>query len=265
MRGLLSVCFGTSHADTRERTIDAIEASLQREFPDRAFYSAWTSSRIVAKTRERGELHDTLDEAFSRLDADGVNDLVVSTMCLMPGKEMAMIARGVEVWANSHGHSAYLADPLLATEGDRRAVARIVRDEFSFVGDDDALLLMGHGCADVDSDVFSNLQSELHAQGRRRFFVATVEGAPSFEDALPLIDACGAQRVYVAPLMIVAGDHAKNDMAGAGEDSWASRLRASGKQVEVVMKGLGEYEGIHQLVCDHVREALMIREVALRG
>jgi len=265
MRGLLSVCFGTSHADTRERTIDAIEASLRTEFPDRAFYSAWASARIVAKTRERGEFHDTLDEALARLDADDVDDLIVSTMCLMPGKEMATITRAVETWAGKRGRSAYLADPLLATEDDRRAVARVVCDEFSFVGDDDALLLMGHGCAEVRSDVYSNLQNELHALGRPRFFVATVEGNPTFDDALPFIDACGAQRVYVAPLMIAAGDHAKNDMAGAGEDSWASRLAASGKQVEVVMKGLGEYKGIRELVCDHVREALVIREVALRG
>ena len=265
MRGLLSVSFGTSHADTRERTIDAIEEKLRAEFPDRAFYSAWTSGIIVAKVRKRGELHDTLDEAFARLDADGVDDLIVSTMCLMNGEEMGKINKAVEEWVARGRRSAYTADPLMASGADKRAIARVICDEFSHLSDEDALLLMGHGSEWGDNNVYNALQAELHALGRPRFFVATVEGVPTFEDVLPLVQASGAQRVHLAPLMIVAGDHAKNDLAGEGGDSWASRLAARGFQVETVLRGLGEYAGIQQLVCDHVNDALVVSEVALRG
>lgn len=265
MKGLLSVSFGTSHAGTRERTLDAVEAKLRESFPDWAFYSAWTSSRIVGKTRERGEWHDTLDEALDRLSADGVDDLAVSTTCLLQGGEMAKTTNAVRKWAAAQGRSAHLATPLLGSKEDRRAMARIVCDEFSFVGQSDALLFMGHGSSKADNSVYDDVQHELRALGRERFFVATVEGLPLFQDVLPCIKACGAQRVYLAPFMMVAGDHALNDLAGEAEDSWASRLKAEGLRVEVVLKGLGEYAGVQELVCSHVREALAIREVSLRG
>jgi len=265
MRGLLSVSFGTSHADTRARTIDAIDDALREAFPERAFYSAWTSPRIVAKTRERGEWHDTLDEAFARISDDGVDDLMVSTMCLMQGGEMAKIARAVEAWTAQGGRSARLAEPLLSSAADRKAVAHVICDEFAGLGERDALLLMGHGSSEGGNSVYGEIQNEFHALGRERFFVATVEGVPTFNDVLPLVKASAPQRVYLTPLMIVAGDHAKNDLAGAGDDSWASRLQAQGLAVEPVLRGLGEYAGIRELVCAHVHEALTIREVALRG
>ena len=265
MKGLLSVSFGTSHADTRERTIDEVEKALRDAFPDRAFYSAWTSPRIIAKTRERGEWHDSLDEAFARLTDDGVTDLMVSTMCLMQGGEMAKTRQAVEAWAGQDGCNAHLAAPLLASTYDQRVMARIISDEFSFVGEADALLLMGHGSGEGDNDVYSAVQRELHMLGRPRFFVATVEGVPTFDNALLQLELYRPQRVYLAPLMMVAGDHAKNDLAGEGDDSWARQLEARGYQVETVLKGLGEYAGVQELVCEHVRDALTIREVALRG
>ena len=115
------------------------------------------------------------------------------------------------------------------------------------------------------NDVYAHVQEELHALGREKFFVATVEGTPTFEDIWPLIQATGATRIHLAPLMIVAGDHAKNDLAGDDESSWASRIRAQGLSVNPILKGLGEYAGIHQLICNHVQDALDVREVALRG
>lgn len=265
MEGLLSVSFGTSHADTRARTIDLIDEVLREKFPDRAFYSAWTSSIIVKKVRERGEHHDTLDEAIERLTADGVDDLLVSTTCLMDGMEMSKVTRAVRDWAAQEGRFASLATPLLKASRDRAEVASVIAEEFSFLGDEDALLLMGHGSADADNGVYSSLQRKLFDLGRPRFFIATVEGIPTFEDVLPQIEACGARRVYLAPLMFVAGDHAKNDLAGEDEDSWASLLAARGFDVQPVLKGLGEYAGIRQLVCAHVEDAQTLGEVAQRG
>ena len=267
MKGLLSVSFGTSHADTRAKTIDAIDEDLRRAFPDMPFYTAWTSGRIVAKVAaERGELHDTLEEALARLAADGVDDVVVSTSCLMDGAEMKKVERTVAAWADDGARAAIMARSLLSSAEDRRRVAEAIAGEFADVPEGEALLLMGHGSPQdrEANDVYSDIQRQLHALGRRTFHVATVEGAPSFDDVWPAVREAAPRCVHLAPLMIVAGDHARNDLAGQG-DSWAARIRAEGFAVNVVLKGLGEYSAIRQLVCDHVNEALVLREVSLRG
>ena len=255
MKGLLSVSFGTSYADTRAKTIDAIDAKLAAAFPDRAFYSAWTSPRIMAKVlAERGEHHDSLDEAFARMSADGVDDLVVATMCLMRGGEMRKIEEAAGAWAAAGDRTLRVARPLMSTPADHEAAAQAIADEFVEVGDDEAVLLMGHGSPHGPNDLYLSVQEALRELGKRNFFVATVEGEPAFDDVLPLIETSGAARVHLAPFMIVAGDHARNDMAG-GDDSWAARLAACGVEPVVVMKGLGEYAAIQQLAVDHALAA----------
>ena len=266
MKGLLSVSFGTSHEETREKTIDIVEEKLRAEFPDMAFYSAWTSKRIIEKVKaERGEHHDTLDEALEQLTADGVDDLAVATTCLMRGLETRKVDKAVNAWESDGGRSACIASPLLSTSEDRKAVARVICEQFASVPDEEALLLMGHGSAHGANKAYGELLSVLRTFGHKNYYVATVEGQPTFDEVLPVIESSGVARVHLAPLMFVAGDHAKNDLAGEGPDSWKSRIEACGMQAEVVMRGLGEYEGIHRLVCDHVKDALLIREVALRG
>lgn len=267
MKALLSVAFGTSFAATREKTIDAVEAKLAAAFSERIFYSAWTSGRIVAKLRaERGEHHDTLPEVFARLSADGVDDLVVASMCLMHGNEMRKIRDAACEWVGAEpGRVARVAAPLLDSAADRAVLARAVCEEFSQVPETDALLLMGHGSQDAPREragrpfdanaVYAEVQQVLHELGKRRFFVATVEGAPVLEDAFGWLEECGAARVHLAPFMMVAGDHATNDLAGKDADSWKSRLEARGFQTEVVLRGLGEYAGVQQLVCEHARDA----------
>ena len=261
MKGLLSVSFGTSYVETREKTIDVVDGLLAAAFPDRAFYSAWTSGVIIARLRsERGEHHDTLDEAFTRMEADGVDDLLVGTMCLMNGHEMRKITRAVKAWlAGGEGRVARLAEPLMTSEGDRAAIAQAICQEFAEVSEEDALLLMGHGSQNGPNEVYSQIQDLLAASGRPRFFVATVEGEPVFEDGLALIRESGATCVHLAPLMIVAGDHATNDLAGDEDDSWKSMLEAEGFETAVTLRGLGEYAAVQQLAVDHARAAREVR------
>lgn len=265
-KGMLLVSFGTSHEETHVKTIDAIQDKVHAVYPNYMPYSAWTSGIIIEKVKaERGEHHDTLDEALARMIADGVEDCVVVSLHLMRGVETEKIERTVTAWSHEHGVPTWLTDPLMSSTDDRKAVAQVICDEFAFVGKDEVLLLMGHGSVHASNETYGLLQDEFSAKGRDRFFVATVEGEPTFDDALQLIEESRARCVYLAPLMVVAGDHAKNDMAGDGEDSWASQLKARGLQVKTVLRGLGEYAGIQQLACDHVREALMLREVSMRG
>ena len=251
-KGVLCVSFGTSHEATRLKTIDAIEQQLAASFPERRFYSAWSSSVIRKRVFEaRGECHDGVDGALAKVQADGVDDLVVATTFLMPGREMKRVEAAVGEWAVDAKCSVAFADPLLSSEDDLRLLAEAVCDEFSYVADDEALLLMGHGSPHGANEVYSQIQDCLRACGRSQFFVATVEGVPTFDEVLPSVLASGARCVYLAPLMIVAGDHANNDLAGPGEDSWQSILQARGMQTRAVLKGLGEYAGVQKLVCEH--------------
>ena len=255
MKGLLSVSFGTSYAQTREKTIDVIDRLLEGAFEDRAFFSAWTSGRIVAKVREeRGELHDTLDEAFARLSDQGVDDLLIATMCLMEGHEMKKVASMAAAWAQeAQGRTVHVAAPLLDSQADRAVMAEAICEEFANVQAGEALLLMGHGSPNGPNEVYAQMQEELRKTGSNRFFMATVEGTPTFEDALEQLHACGVSRVWLAPFMMVAGDHATNDLAGEGDDAWKSRLGKEGFEVSVVLKGLGQYQRIQQLVVVHAR------------
>jgi len=266
MQALLSVSFGTSHADTRAKTIDAIDAELAAAFPERAFYAAWTSPRIVAKVRrERDEHHDLLDEAFARLSADGVDDLVVGTMCLLQGGEMRKIQDAARAWVaegaqEGRARTARVAAPLLSNTDDRQAVARALADAFAHIASNEAVVLMGHGTPYGSNAVYDEIQSALDALAPGRFFVATVEGTPTLDDVIEPLRASGAARVYLSPLMIVAGDHAKNDLAGDDPDSWASRLRALGFEPEPVLKGLGEYAGVRELACAHALAAQPVED-----
>lgn len=256
MQALLSVSFGTSHADTRAKTIDAIEAELAAAFSDRAFYTAWTSPRIIAKVAdERGEHHDSLEEAFARMAEDGVDDVIVATMCLMRGHEMAKVARIASAWAADGERTVRMAEPLLSGEGDIAALADVVAAELAFVPAGSAIVLMGHGSPNGPNEIYGKIQECFDAIEAGRFYVATVAGEPAFADVLPRVVASGAKSVCLVPLMVVAGDHAKTDMAGARDDSWASQLAACGIMVEVVLRGLGEYAGVRQMACDHAREA----------
>ena len=257
MKALLSVSFGTSYVETREKTIDQINEKLAAAFPDRAFYTAWTSGVIVRKVRAaRGEHHDTLDEAFARLTVDGVDDLVVATSCLLQGNEMGKIEKAASTWAVEGGHVLRIAQPLLAAEGDCAELARVVRDEFAAEVGDDALLLMGHGSAGGPNHVYDWVQGELRALGCDKYFVATVEGTPAFDDVVDAVAACAVQHVCLAPLMIVAGDHANNDLAGDKDGSWKNVLEARGIRTRPILRGLGEYVGVQDMICKRALAAV---------
>ena len=259
MKALLSVSFGTSYATTREKTIDAIDAQLAAAYPERAFYTAWTSGIIVRKVRaERDEHHDTLDEAFARLSADGVDDLLIATSCLLDGHEMAKIEKAALAWAAEDGRAVRIARPILAVDTGSKELAEVIRDEFSAEVGDGALLLMGHGSPGGPNHVYEQIQVELHALGCAKFFVATVEGTPTFDDVVGDVVSSGASRICLAPLMIVAGDHANNDLAGDEEDSWKSMLEARGLATRPILRGLGEYADVRSLIVKRAQAAVDI-------
>ncbi len=261
MKGLLSVSFGTSCADASARAVGAVEGALAQIYADRVLYRAWTSRFIVAKVRAaRGGSPDLLDEAFARLNADGVDDLLVSTLCLVRGRAMTAIESSTRAWMRVHeGRTARLAKPLLADEDDQVAIARILSEEFAGIPADDVVLLMGHGSADPSSnEVYAAMQRVLADVGQPRFFLALAEGDPGFETAMAQIEASGASGVHLAPFMMVAGTHALNDLAGDDGNSWKSALQSRGYRVSATLRGLGEYPAVREVVLAHVRDALPV-------
>lgn len=264
--GVLSVSYGTTYAETRAKTIDAIDKRLAEEFPDRAFYTAWTSETIAEKLRrERDERHDTLGEAFKRIAADGVTDLIVAMSCLMQGFEAKKIAAAARQWvadardAGEGERTLRLAVPLLATPESRRALAQALHDEFP-QAEGQAVLLMGHGSKKGSNEAYVQVQTAFRDLGRDDVYMATIEGAPSFDEVAAELERHDYTSVRLAPFMIVAGDHALHDLSGDGQDSWESQLRERGFETQATLRGIGEYVGVQRLVCDLARMAEPVLE-----
>ena len=272
-KALLVVSFGTTHEETRARTIDAIEDHLAKAFPDRKLYRGWTSRMIVKRLREQGVSVDTLEEALERMRADGIRDMLVQPTHMIPGAENDRMLSALEESAD--GFEQILAgQPLLSTEEDREHLARALAEELLSGGPAEAckaLVLMGHGSANKPeaNRIYEEMQQTFQCLGYGNVFVATVEGTPALEDVLAAMEQAvkdeGLQRgipepkVVLAPLMIVAGDHAKNDMAGPEEDSWKNRLETAGFAVKPVLRGLGEYPAVREMLARHAREAVRIK------
>ena len=255
-KGLLVVSFGTSVAETRKKTIEAIEADLAAAFPERKAYRAWTSSIIRRKLRNLGELEvDSVEEAMERMLSDGITDLLVQPTHILPGGEYGKIVSAVNTAAAGRFSRLRLGKPLMTSEADVQAVAAILEQEFSCVGPDEMLALMGHGSAEAEPNYYLLLADAFQKDGHPNFIVGTVEEDPGFAPILAAARERKPKMILLLPFMVVAGDHALNDMAGDDEDSWASMLRKEGFQVECILKGMGEYPSIRAMMAHKARQA----------
>ena len=255
-KALLVVSFGTSYAQTRERTIGAIERKLAERFPDRIVRRAWTSNFIIKKVaKTEGLIVDTPEEAFAKLAEEGVKDVIVQPTHLSDGYENQRMMEIIRRYADRF-ETFRVGRPLLDTEEDRDFAAQIMPRLCLGAGCcDKALLLMGHGSEKHPVPVFEQLQEKINERGMNNVFIGTVEGQPTFKDAKRQLDASGYRKVVLALLMIVAGDHARNDLAGMDSDSWKSRLECAGYRTEVILAGLGEYPEIQEMFVRHAAEA----------
>ena len=252
---LLAVSFGTSYDDNRDKSIGAIETALQAAFPEYEVRRAFTSQIIIDILAGRGLVIDNVGEAMERLLADGVTDVIVQPTHVMNGFEYDDVINEITPYAEKFD-SFKVGRPLLITPKDYAKVVNILVEETSaYQGEDTAIVLMGHGTHHAANATYEKLQSVFTAAGHDRYFVGTVEASPSLEDVIPLVQASGAKKVVLLPLMIVAGDHANNDMAGDEADSWKSAFTAAGFEVEVLLQGMGQYQGIQDLIVEHAKEA----------
>ena len=257
-QAILVVSFGTSYNDSREKTIGAVERAVAEAFPAYEVRRAFTSQRIIDKLKKRDQRSiDNLKEALDRAAADGIKSLIVQPTHLMDGFEYMDVKAEVEA-NQGRFERLTLGAPLLASEADLDAVILAMAGELG--GYDDgktALCLMGHGTDASGCVLLSDISSHTFSALRyANYYIGTVEAQP---DLQAVIEKLGAQKHYqravLQPLMVVAGDHANQDMAGEEEDSWKSRLERAGYQVECRIRGLGEVEAIRKLYVAHVREA----------
>ncbi len=254
---ILVVSFGTSFNDSRVKTIGGIESAIAKAFPNVEVRRAFTSQIIIDKLAERDGVEiDNVTQALDKLVADGVKNLVVQPTHLMNGFEYTDLQEDLEKYSNNF-KSIKIGNPLLTSDADYEAVIKAITEDMKDYDDGStAIAFMGHGTEADSNGVYAKLQEKITAAGYKNFVIGTVEATPSIDDVVKFAKDGGYKRVVLHPLMVVAGDHANNDMAGDEEDSWKSILEKEGFEVVPVLEGLGQNEAIQQIYVSHVSALL---------
>ena len=277
---ILVVSFGTSFNDSRVQDIGGVEKAIAEANPDWSVRRAFTAQIIINHIQARdNEKIDNVKQALDRAVANGVKNLVVQPTHLMHGAEYDELMEDVNAYADKFD-SVAVAEPLLGEVGkdatvinaDKKAVAEaVVAEAVSWSTDYDSLeaadkdgvayIFMGHGTSHTAKVTYSQMQTQMNKLGYKNVFIGTVEGEPeetACENVIEAVKEAGYTKVVLRPLMVVAGDHANNDMAGDDEDSWKSMFEASGnfESIECQIAGLGEIADVQKLYVEHTKAAL---------
>lgn len=254
---LLVLSFGTSFNDSRRLTVGAIEDDIEKAFPDYSVRRGFTSNIIIDHVKKRDNVSiDDIDESLQRAVDNGVKELVVQPTHLMNGLEYDELKEKIAKYESSF-EKISIGEPLLTSDEDFKEVEKAITEWTSEYDDGEtAICFMGHGTSAESNAVYKKMQDMLTADGYTNYFIGTVESTPSIDDVKNAVKAGNYKRVVLEPLMVVAGDHANNDMAGDEEDSWKSVFEAEGYKVECLVRGLGENEKIRQLYVNHAKKAV---------
>lgn len=256
-QAILVVSFGTSYDDSRDITIGAIEEAISSAFPDYQVRRAFTSQIIIDKLAEEEGLEiDNVTEALDRAVEDGITTLVVQPTHLMDGLEYNDVVNEVAAYADSF-EKVVMGEPLLTSDEDYDAVIAAITEATSEYDDGEtAICFMGHGTEAESNQVYAALQDKLAEQGYENYYVGTVEAEPTLEDVLAAVGQGDYTKAVLAPLMVVAGDHANNDMAGDEEGSWKTEFEGAGYEVQCLLQGLGQLEAIQDIYVAHTQAAV---------
>ena len=255
-KAILAVSFGTSVNETREKTIDIIEDSFRKAYPDYTVYRAWTSKMIIKKILKRDGIRiPTVTEAMEQMIADGVQEVIVQPTHIINGIENDLMKEDVLAFQDQVEVIRF-GDPLLTTTQDNVDSINALLQDFHDVPEDEVLVFMGHGTTHYANSVYAALDYTFKDMGHKNVFLGTVEAYPSMESLMKQVKAYRPRKVHLAPFMVLAGDHAMNDMAGDDPESWRHQFEQAGFPVECHLKGLGEYAGIRNIYLEHVKAAI---------
>ncbi|QGU94416.1 sirohydrochlorin cobaltochelatase [Clostridium bovifaecis] len=261
-KAILVVSFGTTHHDTRRVTIDRIEGRVKENFEDFEVRRAYTAHGVIKVLKDRDGIEiDTPEEAMEKLIMEGFEEIVVQPLHIIPGVEYDYISEVVRYYGYENPKiNIKLGRPVLYykgyEEGQPDDYTTFIEAVKSIIDTKETVLFMGHGTMHPSNACYLCLQEVLRSQGHNNIYIASVEGYPTIEDVTKTLLKNKDQTIRLVPLMLVAGDHAKNDMAGHEEDSWKSLLTKAGFQVEICLMGLGEIEKFQDIYLQHISDAI---------
>lgn len=252
---ILVVSFGTSYNNNRDLTIGAIENDIKEQFPDYEIRRAFTSQMIINKLKKRDNLEiDNVKDALERAVNDGVKELIVQPTHMMDGTEYHHKIKDYLEDYKDKFDTIVLGEPLIKYDEDYEDLINcITATEYD---DDTAVCFMGHGTPADSNKIYTTLQDKLSSKNYKNYYIGTVEAEPSFDDVLAMIKKGEYKKIVLRPLMVVAGDHAQNDMAGDDEDSWKSMFESNGYEVECIVEGLAQSKDIRNMYIKHLKQLI---------
>ena len=258
---ILVMSFGTTFRQTRKKTIDAVTGAVQHTYPAVKVVLAFTSHIVIERVKKNeGVLYPTPEEALQKLRDEGCTRVALVSLDIIPGIEYAY-KKEVFDECKSWFHRMTLGTPLVYWQGqeekrdDVADVMAAVAKELPARAEDEAVLLMAHGTPHPANAYYAVMQDRLEKLGEERVYIYTVEGRPHLDDVVPKLKEAGVRKVTLAPLMLVAGDHATNDMAGEEPDSHKSLLEREGFCVQTILKGIGENAAVRKIFAARAAEA----------
>lgn len=256
-KAILLVAFGTSVPEARN-VFDKIEEQTRKAFSGVEIRWAFTSKIIRAKLAKEGKVMDSPEMAMAKLMNDGYTQVAVLSLQTIPGEEFHELYQNAKLFGQMAGgfEKILVALPLLSSAKDMETVAGTLMKNIPSRKSGDAVIFMGHGTGHHPADAIYLAMNQVVQDIDSRAFVRTVEGSLTIETLIPRLKQLKIKKVYLVPMMSVAGDHARNDMAGDGQDSWKSILTQAGYQCEPILKGTADYPEIVDVWLDHLRTVL---------
>lgn len=242
-KAVLVTSFGTSHKDAREKCLDSIQHKVEAKYGNERVERAYSSGiiRRILEKREGIRVFDQ-NEGLEALKNKGYNEIITMSLYILDGIEYSKLN-------DKYGK---ITKPLLATDEDYKKI--VTNEEFNNLEGNDAIVFMGHGSESIADKTYQKLQNEYIKTGKNNIFVATVDGEVTIDKVVEKLKKRKFKKILLKPFMLVAGDHAKNDMASDEEDSWKTILQNEGYEVTSILKGMGEYEFIREMFMDKLKE-----------
>lgn len=258
-KAIVVVSFGTSYLESLKNSIESVEDKIRREFKEYYVCRAFTSLKIIKKLRNSRNIYvDTPEEVLEKLYEDGIEEVIIQPLHLIPGEEYAYIKNIFQIFKDRF-KSLKLGRPIFYYQGieelpsDYSLFIESIKD---LISGNQAVVMVGHGSVNPANSVYGCLQTVLEDEGYDNVFVGTVEGYPNFESVLKRVKKKNINEVMLMPLMLVAGDHAINDMASDDEESWKSMFELENIKVNLHIKGLGEVDEFGQLYVDRIYDVI---------